>query len=186
MPSTCEEISAGIIDEEYGSAGEAEQREEPDLNDSFIQAHKKRKLLTKKIVHDIDSSLEPNNYDTVELPTSRKFFSAMLEKPKGRNDRGSTISWSNQPPVTEGRQGKENVITGRVGVRGNAKTANSPRKAWELFFTRKMLEEVVRETIIKISSVQDNQSDEVLSDDRYCYFGNTNEIELSALSVCCI
>ena len=38
--------SAGIIDEEYGSSGEAEQRKEPDLNDSFLQAHEKRTLLT--------------------------------------------------------------------------------------------------------------------------------------------
>ena len=68
------------------------------------------------------------------------------ERPKNRNDRGTTIEWSNQPPNTRGRQTSSNVTTGRIGMRGQAKTAKKPWEAWELFFTDEMLSLIVANT----------------------------------------
>ena len=68
------------------------------------------------------------------------------ERPKNRNDRGTTIEWSNQPPNTRGRQTSSNVTTGRIGMRGQAKTAKKPWEACELFFTNEMLSLIVAKT----------------------------------------
>ena len=79
----------------------------------------------------IDSCLDPDNFQVYSLPgTAEKIFSAYLVKPKGRQP-GKMIKWTNKPPESAGRQAKSDVITGRVGVKTTARTADKPRKAWE-------------------------------------------------------
>ena len=104
---------------------------------------------------------------------------AYLEKAKGRTP-GVKIKWSNEAPVATGRQARSDVITGRVGVRGAAKTAKEPRQAWELFFTHEMLEIIVKKTNARIESLRESCSKEIQNDSRYCHMGETSEQELLA------
>ena len=76
------------------------------------------------------ADLDPSNYKEYKAPATEKRFSAFLERPKNRRNRETTIEWSNQPTSTK-------VITGRIGVRGQAKTAKKPRKLGNCFLLMK-------------------------------------------------
>lgn len=173
-PSTCNPDQTGLSDEsgDEGSASESK------LNESFEESQKKRKVLThKKLVSNIEACLDLDNYDVHETPGRKKVYAAYLEKPKRKNDVGVNIKWSNQPPAATG---SSNVITGRVGVRGVAKQAKQPRKAWELFFSREMLLRVVERTNTRISRLREGYTDEILSDSRYSFLGESSEQEMAA------
>ena len=58
-----EDISQSTLDPDKGDDDE-QGEDEGDVNESFVQVHRKKKRLThKKQVNDIDSSLNPDNYD---------------------------------------------------------------------------------------------------------------------------
>lgn len=152
-----------------------------DFNNSFEQCCKKRKLLTaQKLVKSIESCLDEDNFDPVELPGHEKVLTAYLEKPKRKNDPGLQIKWTSQPPAPGGRQNRLDVIRGSVGVKKNAKRAMEPKECWKLFFTEQMISAIVKHTNEKISSLRKNMPPEVLSDSRNCYFGETTSQEITA------
>lgn len=177
-PSTCSPDEHGVepnSDADGGSASESE------LNESFEQSHKKRKVMThKRLVRDIESSLDPENYDIHEPSSGEKVYTAYLERPKRKNDPGVKIKWTNIPPPANGRQDRANVITGRVGVRGAARSADKPRKAWELFFSREMLLHIVEHTNNRIQNLKQRYREEILRDSRYSFLGDTSEQEILA------
>ena len=153
---------------------------EQDLNESFEQSSMKRKLVTsKKIVKSIDASLEEGHFSPVDLPESERVFTAYLEKPKNKKDPGKKIKWSNQRPV-EGRQSQSDVIRGPIGVKGAAKRATKPQECWNLFFTKAMVNSILRHTNKRIFAVRKRLSAETLSDDRYTYIRDTTPGEITA------
>ena len=81
LPSTAIVDEAGIDNDVVCEEGSSELQD--NLNESFEQAHKKRKVLPRgRLVKDIESSLDENNYDEYQVPETKEVFSAYLEQPK--------------------------------------------------------------------------------------------------------
>ena len=72
-PSTAIVDEAGIDNDVVCEEGSSELQDNP--NESFEQAHKKRKVLPRgRLVKDIESSLDENNYDEYEVRRLKKSF----------------------------------------------------------------------------------------------------------------
>ena len=142
-----------------------------------------RKVLPPgRLVRDIESYLDPINYDEYNFPAEEKISSSYLERPKNRHDCGVKIHWSNQPPSGRGRQTSSNMISGRIEVRrGQAAKATTAREAWELFFTNEMMSLIVAKTNAKVVKLKGRLSEEFLSDSRNSYVRETSKEEIAAL-----
>ena len=104
------------------------------------------------MVCDLESALNPQNYDDVLLPQSKpKMYTAIIEKAPNKK-----ISWTNQKPQSAGWQPRSAVIIGQPGPTGVAKQATDAKSSWELFFSQKILEIVVKCTNQRIEKAKQN------------------------------
>eukprot|EP00112_Aurelia_sp_Birch-Aquarium-sp1_P021631 Seg5874.2 transcript_id=Seg5874.2/GoldUCD/mRNA.D3Y31 product="hypothetical protein" protein_id=Seg5874.2/GoldUCD/D3Y31 len=96
----------------------------------------KRKLTKYKLVNSLDAALDEENYKELNLSESDTIHVGYLGSRKKKET--ELIKWSEKKPVFKGRQNSYNVITEKPGVKGvAAKSADTPRKAFELFFFRR-------------------------------------------------
>ena len=118
-------------------------------------AKRRRRNFSKKFINSIDSALNPNNYNILDLSDiEKKQFKVVLEKQSSKS-LGHIITWTNDPPAScGGRLTVRNVISGPVGVRNEAKQCKTPIAAWELFFSANILSHIVKMTNKKISKKQ--------------------------------
>ena len=94
---------------------------------------------------DLESALNPQNYDDVLLPQSKpKMYTAIIEKAPNKKISDEYISWTNQKPQSAGRQPRSAVIIEQPGPTGVAKQAIDAKSSWELFFSQKILEILVK------------------------------------------
>ena len=106
---------------------------------------------------DLESALNPQNYDDVLLPQSKpKMYTAIIEKAPNKKISDEYISWTNQKPQSAGRQPRSAVIIGQPGPTGVAKHATDAKSSWELFFLQKILEIVVKCTNQRIEKAKQN------------------------------
>ena len=83
-------------------------------------------------MNSIASALDPKNFEKFEIPTNIKKYSVKV-KPEVRKEQKNV--WINQQQQRPGQPKAQNIIPNEIGVIGAAaKKANSPQKAWNLFF----------------------------------------------------
>ena len=142
----------------------------------------RRQLTRNRLIHDLESALNEQNYIPLSLPTTEKTFTSYPENPKPPNNLGVQIKWSNVCS-SRGRQMQLNIIKDKTGVREEVKDKKSPLQAWMLFFTKTMLDIIVIETNRKIEEtmMQLQSMLAVDSSSRYGYIRLTNPSEVLAL-----
>ena len=128
----------------------------------------------------IETCLEEDNFDPVDLPERKKILTAYLEKPKKKNDPGEKVNWTSQSPAAGGGQNHVDVIRGHVGVNGNAKKSKETKECWHLFFTEQMITTIVKNKNARISKLRNSMPPEMLSYSQNCYFGETTAQEITA------
>ena len=86
-------------------------------------------------VTDIDSALDPDNYDPYE-PTTQETYVVQVTK-KTRTEPERKVTWATQIPAEPaGRQGRANVMRRAPGVSGQeAMAARDQLHAWCFFFS---------------------------------------------------
>ena len=142
----------------------------------------RRQLTRDRLIHDLESALDEQNYIPLSLPTTKKTFTSFLENPKPPNNLGLQIQWSNVCS-SRGRQMQLNIIQDKTGVREEVKDKKSPLQAWMLFFTKAMLNIIVIETNRKIEETMRQLQSMLAADSssRYGYIRLTIPSEVLAL-----
>ena len=95
-------------------------------------------LTHDRLIHDLVSALNEQNYNAVSLPTTEKTFAIYLEKPNPPNNLGSQITWSNVNS-SHGRQTQWNIIKDKTGVRVEVRDKKISFASLDAFFTKIML-----------------------------------------------
>ena len=83
----------------------------------------RRQLTRDRLIHDLESALDKQNYIPLSLPTTEKTLTSYLENPKPLNNLGIQIKWSNVCS-SRGRQTQLNIIKDKTGVRKKVKDKN--------------------------------------------------------------
>ena len=127
----------------------------------------------RRHVHDINSSLEEENYDPLEPPPERKTITGKISKEE-------TIKFTNHPPQALGRQRLCDVIHKRPGVTREASKAKTPREAFELFITPDMIEELVNRTNSRIKKTLESLSQDIHDSDKYPHYKEIDHLDMYA------
>lgn len=147
------------------------------------ESPKKRKLSVKKrLVCNLNQSLNPSNYDKCDPPSTDNCveYTSILEK-GGKNNPDKTITWTNQPPISRGRQSAANIKTvDGPKVLGEARHANTPAEAWECFFTPKMVDDIVTCTNMRLKKYRDKLGEKINQLDDKSYLKDTDSVEIRA------
>ena len=127
-------------------------------------AKRRRPNFSKKFINSIDSALNPDNYNILDLSDIDEMqFKAVLEK-HGSKSLVHNITWTNYAPASYGgRLTAKNIISEPVGVRNEAKQCKTPIAAWELFFPANILSHIVKMTNKKISSVSSSLNEKIFN-----------------------
>ena len=128
-----------------------------------------RQLTRDRLIHNLESALNEQNYIPLSLPITEKTLTSYLENPKLPNNLGVQIKWSNVCSSC-GRQTQLNIIEDKTGVREEVKNKKSPLQAWMLFFTKTMLDIIVIETNRKIEETM-MQLQSILAADNSSRYG---------------
>ena len=120
---------------------EYEQSLEEENDDPVTQRH--RKLLTRnRLVHNIDSTLNLENYNSIHFINGNRHWETLTGQlgPKNRRDT-ETITWNSAITQVRERHGRCDVITGPVSsVTGIARNVSSYEDCFDLFFDNLVLE----------------------------------------------
>ena len=102
-------------------------------------------------MNSIDAALDPNNYDTTELPTPKKPRTWTVKLGPAKKKDVETIGWTDQLPAPQGRQRRCDILTGEPGLQStDARDAETMLDAFNLFIDPRMVDEVVAATNKKI------------------------------------
>ena len=131
-------------------------------------------------MNSIDAVLDPDNYDTKELPTPKKprMSTAKLGPAKKKNV--ETTGWTDRPPAPQGRQWRCDILTGEPGLRStDTRDAELMFDDFNVFIDPRMVDEVVAATNRKIEeTLQDIPPEQ--RNDTMAYFRPTDACELYA------
>ena len=93
-------------------------------NASITAGTSQRRQLTRdRLIHDLESALDEQNYILLSLPTTEKTLTSYLKNPKPPNNLGVQIKWSNVCS-SRGHQTQLNIIKDKTGVREEVKDQN--------------------------------------------------------------
>ena len=111
-----------------------------------------RRILTKSsLVHDIDSTLDLQNYGSFEIPESEEKITGFIK------DKNSTkeMHFTNNPQnvLNIGRVSRQNIIRGPVGFKNATSKGKTEIYHFLLFITHEMLANVLHHTNKKIDSL---------------------------------
>ena len=122
----------------------------------------RRHRLKDRPVHDLDSCLDPINYDDLILPDEHRELSCILRN-KTRDTPVEHIVLKNVKANQTGRQGRQNIIRTPGWVSPMAVNANTPLECFKLFFTDGILNLIIEQTSQNIAVFLDSLSNEQLS-----------------------
>ena len=89
------------------------------------------------------------------------------------------IHWIEKKPTVRGKQRRQDIIKGKPGVTEDAaKSADTPRKSFELFFTDEMME--TKMTNKKINKTLERLSDVINTSNKYPYLKTMDVVEMNA------
>lgn len=86
-----------------------------------------------------------------------------LFKVDNRKENNITYRFTNKPCVNVGRRNRANVMTAPHGVREQARNTESPRSAFELFFSLDMIQNIVMNTNYNINQTVHTITPEVIA-----------------------
>ena len=124
--------------------GEVKNGEESENADRRIQ-----RILTKsRLVHDIDSALNVQNYDRFDIPETEKKIVGVIKHKNSTEE----IDFANNPHnvLNVDRVSKHNIIRGPVGLKNAEFEAKTEIDHFLLFITHKMLADFLHHTNKKI------------------------------------
>ena len=141
-------------DGEYRSDSSENEDSEVETDGGDGEVRPQRKLLTKKrLVHDIDSSLNEENYDDLHFVNGQgqwETLTGYLGPKKDKNTK--TITWTSDYPL-QGRQRACDVLSFEekpLTLLGKARDIETIKDSFELLFSDDMFELLVRETNLLI------------------------------------
>ena len=107
-----------LVDEESDDELDLQRELEEEIIEEQEEAvpRRHRKLLTRnRLVHDIDSALDRDNYDQIHYINGQGQWQTLTGYlgPKSKDDT-KKITWTSVLPQTNGQQRRCDVITGRV------------------------------------------------------------------------
>ena len=135
-------------------------------------------MIKSRLVHDIDSALELQNYDRFDIPETEKRIIGFVK------DKNSTeeIHFTNNPQnvLNVGRVSRHIIIRGPVGLKNAASIGKTEIDHFLLFITHEMLADVVHHTNKKIDSLLAKLSADFNKDFKYSFVKEVSEMELKA------
>ena len=137
-------------------------------------------------VHSIDSALCESNYDILPLPEEEKTITGELpnDQPntgKNKKDKKKAIHFSNIPQKITGRQKACNIIPNKPGVAASFRNTQAERDAFELFFTKAMVEDIVISTNKRIEQTIAVVGEERLASNKYSHVKLVDTTDILAL-----
>ena len=133
---------------EEESDGEVASRSEPDVDQTDMVTGRRfvrRRRQGKRIVHDIESSLDPTNYDPLCAVLEPKTYLVEMTGDRENDIPASTIRWTTDRPPTR-RAAPEDIMTKKQQISPAASEAVTPGQLFNLFFTDTMLDLIVDNT----------------------------------------
>ena len=130
----------------------------PDQNGNVAQERRHRPRLKDRLVHDIESAQNVENYDPYKVPEVLVESTAIIQKKTADQDEVKIV-WRNQPPEgrPRGRRPANQIVQENAGkVVGPARYCKDELDCFLLFFDNEVFEEIISETNRKIT--QYNQS----------------------------
>ena len=138
-----------------------------------------QRILTKsRLVHDIDSALDLQNYGRFDIPETEKKIIGVIK------DKNSTeeIYFTNNPKnvLNVGLVYGRNIIRGPIGLKNAASKAKTETDHFFLFITHEILADVLHHTNKKIDSLLAKLPADFNKNFKYSFVNKVNEMELKA------
>ena len=138
-----------------------------------------RRILTKsRLVYDIDSALDLQNYDRFDIPETEKKIIGVIK------DKNSTeeIHFTNnsQDVLNVGCICRYNIIRAAVGLKNATYKAETKIDHFHLLTTHEMLADVLHHTNKKIDSLLAKLTADFNKDFKYSFVKEDSEMELKA------
>ena len=134
-------------------------------------------MTKSRLVNDIDSALDLQNYDRFDIQETQKKIIGV------RNDKSSTkeIHFTNNPQnvLNVGCVSRHNIVRGPVGLKNAASKAKTETDHFPLFITHEMLADVLHHTNKKIESLLAKLLD-FNKGFKYSFVKEVSEMELKA------
>jgi hypothetical protein len=143
-----------------------------------VQRHKKI-LTPNRLINSLANSLDPTKYDPIQLPEELSTYDCVMIK-KTKKVPAKILTWTNQAPVHTGRQGMENIMRTEGGLLENARAANTPTQAWNLFISNAIIDIIVENTNTKIDKKLSELDVNALDAKNLYYTNHTTEGEIRA------
>ena len=143
---------------------------------------RQREIITeKRKVCSIDTSLDPAQYNAFELPNNEQRCRANISK-KMKTNPERNILWSKLPPSNH-KTSVKNIIKHRLGpdVKPDVSNAITPILAWNVFFTKVMISDIVKSTNAKVKPMVDS----VKNNSKFYYIKYTDSDEVLAFIGLC-
>ena len=179
-----------LVDDEEESDNELELQRESE--EEFVEEQdeavprRHRKLLTRnRLVCDIDSALNRDNYDQIHYINGEGQWETLTGYlgPK-RKDNTEKITWTSVLPEANGRQCRCDVITRNVScLKGIAKNVSTYQDCFDLFFDQSMFELITSMTNIRINEHLDvlrQNKEHMFNSSKYTWLKETTIIEIQA------
>lgn len=152
--------------------------EENDVGHSRLR---RRQLTSNRLVNSIDACFDLEKYDPFPIPENLKIIRSVFKVDKNKKN-NIVRTFQNQPPTgNAGRINRANVITARPGPQPKARETSSPRAAFELFFTKEIVQDIVSCTNKKIRlNLSKLPDDFITQNSRYSFMKETTVEEFYA------
>ena len=139
------------------------------------QFHRKK---NKYLVRSVDTSLDENNYDRIDITSvEEKEIDVPLEKKEKQVTK--EITWTTKKPMQNIRQGPQNIVPNRPGVKPEYRDKVEPLVAWSTFIDDDIIQLIVTYTNQSINEslcrLKQNKKDK-----KVCHLIETNRQEIRA------
>ena len=135
-------------------------------------------MTKSRLVHDIDSALDLQNYGRFDIPETEKKIMGVIK------DKNSTkeIHFTNNPQnvLNVGRVSRHKIINGPVGLKNAASKAKTEVDHFLLFITHEMLADILHQANKKIDSLLAKFPADFNKGFKYSFVKEVSEMELKA------
>lgn len=145
-----------------------------------IRTVRPRKLnVTNRLINSIDCAFDDALFDPILPVTDEVTYISQVEPKKGKTP-AETITWTNIKQHGNGRQGRQNIISGKPGPTSYSSGAKNQFENWNLFFSEAMMTDILERTNQKIEMFRQSVNPEILDNNKITYLHNTSLYELYA------